>query len=299
MELSAFYEDCQKLPDNEKQWVDAFYNTVIDIFGEDNQVFENRDNVCKLFYGRSFTLSKAQYYRKRNLIRKLYDWLLAHRAVSEEFHKEVYNMQLYDVVSDTELYRYYFKNLDEVLDFVTLVGASSGMGTYDDLLNIKSIVILSWYQIDLAEMCELKKSALQSRTHSVLFNEKLIPLEVDHYRVLERFAALDIHKGFPTMKIQTYVGSPYLMRSARKGFLNMGNIQNAIQRFNYIAADYGKEISALNLRRNGVFYNVYSSTDEKTANALIQELTGCDTAFAFGYKEFYGRWKKLIIGTTN
>lgn len=298
MDLSTFYEDCQKLPDNEKQWVDVFYNMVLEIFGVDNQNFENRDNVCKLFYGRSFTLSKAQYYRKRNLIRRLYDWLLAHGAVSKEFHNEVYNMKLHDVVSDTELYRYYFKNLDEVLDFVTLVGASKGMGEVNDLLNVKSIVVLSWYQVDLAEICSLKKSALQSSTYSILVDDKRIHFEVDHYRVLERFAALDTHKGFPTTKTQFYVDSPYLMRSARKEMLNVDNIQNAIQRFNYVATGYGKEISALNLRRNGVFNKVYSSKDEKTANVLIQELTGCDTSFAFGYKEFYGRWKKLIMGQT-
>ncbi len=80
-----------------------------------------------------------------------------------------------------------------------------------------------------------------------------------------------------------------------QGLLNVGNIQNAIQRFNWVAAGYGKEISALNLRRNGVFNKAYSSKDEKTANALIQGLLGCDTAFAFGYNEFYKRWKTLIL----
>ena len=146
MNLSAFYDECQALPENERQWVDVFYKTVVDVFGEDNQSFEERDKVCQLFYGKSSSLSKAQYYRKRNLVRKLCDWLVTRGAMSEDFRKEVYGLQLQDVISNVELYHYYFKDLDEVLDFVTLVGSLKGMGDFDDMLNIKAAVILSWHQ---------------------------------------------------------------------------------------------------------------------------------------------------------
>ena len=73
-------------------------------------------------------------------------------------------------------------------------------------------------------------------------------------------------------------------------------MQKALGRFNLVAADYGKELSSLSLKRNGIFERVYNSGDEKTAGILIREITGCDTAFAFGYKEFYERWKQLIVG---
>ena len=118
MNLSAFYDECQKLPDNKRQWVDVFYKTVLDVFGEDHQSFEERDKVCQLFYGNSSSLSKAQYYRKRNLVRKLYDWLAEQGAVSQDFLKEVYGLQLQDVVSNTELYHYYLKQQLEVLEII-------------------------------------------------------------------------------------------------------------------------------------------------------------------------------------
>ena len=296
MNLSAFYDECQALPENERQWVDVFYKTVLDVFGDAHQSFEDRDKVCQLFYGNSSSLSKAQYYRKRNLVRKLYDWLAAQGAVSEDFRKEVYSLQLQDVVSNTELYHYYFKDLDEVLDFVTLVGAMKGMGEFEDMLNIKAIVILSWHQVDLIDLQALRKSDLQLNTHTVLVGKKQIQLATEHFDILKRFAELDVHKGFPSQKRQIYMSSPFLMRSAKQISLNPNNIQKAIQRFNSIAAEHGKELSILNLRRNGIFSKVYAAGDEKTANTLIQELTGCDTAFAFGYKEFYERWKRLIIG---
>lgn len=296
MNLSIFYDECQTLPDNERQWVDVFYRTVIDVFGEENQNFANLSKVCLLFYGKSSTLSKAQYYRKRNLIRKLYDWLVKQGAVSENFAQKVYDLKLQDVVSDGELYRYYFQDLDGALDFVRVVGQSEGLSEYDDLLNIKAIVILTWHQVDLSELQELHKSALQLETHTVLVGEKQIQLTIEHFNILKRFADLDVHRGFPSQKQQIYMSSPFLMRSAKQISLNPNNIQKAIQRFNSVAVEHGKELSILNLRRNGLFSQVYAAGDEKTANTLIQELTGCDTAFAFGYKEFYERWKRLITG---
>ena len=296
MNLSAFYDECQTLPENERQWVDAFYKTVLEVFGEDHQSFEERDKVCKLFYGNSSSLSKAQYYRKRNLVRRLCDWLVTQGAMSEDFRKEVYALQLQDVISNVELSHYYFKDLDEVLDFVTLVGLFKGMGELDDMLNIKTIVILSWYQVDLNEMQNLHKSALQLETNTVLVGEKKIQLTIKHFNILRRFAELDVHRGFPSQKQQIYLSSPFLLRSAKQMSLSPNNIQKAIQRFNSVAVEHGKELSILNLRRNGIFGQVYAAGDEKTANTLIQELTGCDTAFAFGYKEFYERWKRLITG---
>ena len=296
MDLSIFYDECQTLPDNERQWVDVFYRTVIDVFGEENQNFSNLSKACLLFYGKSSTLSKAQYYRKRNLIRKLYDWLVKQGAVSDDFAQKVYDLKLQDVVLDGELYRYYFQDLDSALDFIRVVGTSEGLSEYDDLLNIKTIVILTWHQVDLNELQELHKSALQLETHTVVVGEKQIQLAIEHFNILKRFAELEVHKGFPSQKQQVYLSSPFLMRSARQISLCPNNIQKAIQRFNSIAVEHGKELSILNLRRNGIFSQVYSAGDEKTANTLIQELIGCDTAFAFGYKEFYERWKRLITG---
>lgn len=296
MNFDLFYERCQQLPENDRRWAGVFFETVNETFDEDNKQFDNRGMICKLFYGKGKSVSKAQYYRKRKLVRMFYEWLYEQGLVSRDTLEEVCSLRLGDVVTDYELTHYYFKDLDGALDFVRTVGLSKGLGDYDDLLNIKSIVILSWYQIELSQLQELHKSALQPETHTVLVGEKQIQLTIEHFNILKRFAELDVHQGFPSQKQQVYMTSPFLMRSAKQISLNPNNIQKAIQRFNSIAVEHGKELSILNLRRNGIFSQVYASGDDKTANTLIQELTGCDTAFAFGYKEFYERWKRLITG---
>lgn len=296
MNFNSFYERCQQLPENDRRWADTFCATVSDVFGGDEPDFENISLICQLFYGKGKGVSKAQYYRKRKFVRLFYEWLHEQGLVSQDILEKVCSLRLGDVVTDYELTHYYFKNLDGALDFVHAVGVATGLGEYDDLLNIKAVVILSWYQVSLNELQELRKSALQLDTCTVLVGEKRIQLTLDHFNILKRFAELDVHRGFPSRKQQIYMSSPFLMRSARQVSLNPNNIQKAIQRFNSVAVKHGKELSVLNLRRNGIFSQVYAAGNEKTANTLIQELTGCDTAFAVGYKEFYEKWKQFIIG---
>lgn len=296
MNFESFYTLCQQLPEKDRQWVDVFYKTVIEVFDEEHPQFQNPDRICKLFYGKSASISKAQYYRKRNLVRMFYDWLYQQGAIDKQVVEDVYSLQLKDVVTDYELSHYYFKDLDDALGFVTKVGAVKGLNEPNDMLNFKVIVILTWYGAELQELLSIKKSNLDRVNCTVTVGDKVLHLTTEYMNILCRFADIDLHKGFPSQKQQIYVTSQYLMRSSKQSCMSPNNVQCAIRRFNTIAADYDHEISVLNLRKNGVFRRVYDSSDDKTVNTLIQEITGCDTAFAVGYKEFYERWKRYAIG---
>lgn len=296
MKLTAFYDECQQVPEKEKARTDFFYQTICDTFGEDCDNFESMDKVCRLFYGNAKALSRSQYYRKRKLIRKFYDWLVGQNAVHKDFVQRVYDLQLQDVVSNVELYRYFFKDLDEALDFVRLVGAGKGMGRDKDLLSVKTIVILSWYQVELLELQELHKSDLQPETNTVLVGDKTIQLTPEHFDILKKYAEAETYKSFPAQTPMVYISSPYLMRTNRRIQMNPVNLLKALERFNVVAEDYGRELSYFNLKRNGIFSRIYAAGDDKTANRLVRELTGCDTAFACGHKELYERWKQFIVG---
>lgn len=297
MDFSVFYAQCQSLPESERQWVDAFYNTVDEAFGEE-QDFENLHKVCRLFYGRETSkLSKAQYYRKRKLVIKLYDWLEEQGAVSHDFVRTIHDLKMKDVLSESELRLHYFKNLNEALNFITRVGMSKGLGEYDDLLFIKSIVILAWYQVSVTEMVGLHKSDLIQQTNEVVVGNKKIQIKNEYFAILRRFAELDMHKGFPSHKMQVYASSKFLMRTAKNSEVCPNNIAKTLSRFNAVAIDHGKELSILSLRRNGVFSQVYDSmSEDKSVGVLIKEICQCDTAFSYGYKEFYEKWKFVIVG---
>lgn len=298
MNLSLFYSECQSLPENERRWVDAFYKTVVDTFGEQDQSFSDLHKVCSLFYGNhSSKLCKAQYYRKRKLVLELYTWLAKKNEVSDDFLEQVRNLKLQDVVSNAELYLHYFKDLDAALNFITKVGMTKGLGDYDDLLPIKAITILTWHQVATSELLDMKKSDLKIQDNAVAIGDRVIQLDEKYFNILRRFSELDVHKGFPSQKMQVYVSSNFLMRSSKRINLCQNTLQKTLERFNTVAVEHGKELSLVSLRRNGVFSQAYASaSDDKTSNSIIQEILGCDTAFAYGYKELYERWKLAIAG---
>lgn len=299
MDYTNFYERCKQVPEKEIKFAETFCNLVEEIFAEENCSYLDIERISRLFYGHGSSLSKSQFYRQRKFILMFYGWLQEQGLVDQEGVDLVHSLKLGDVVLDYELNHYYFSSLDRALDFVRLIGAREGMGDYDDLLNIKTIVILTWHGVKLPELLEVKKGDLHPDVEAVTVGERTVKLQTEYFNILRRFSELDMHKGFPSQKKQVYVASTYLMRSAKQDCMSYNNAQKALQRFNAVAILYGKELSILNLRRNGIFVAAYQATDDKTVNTLIQELTACDTAFAFGYKEFYGRWKNLFFGGDN
>ena len=300
MNFEPFYMQCQQLPEKDEKCIDLLYKTISEVFGGDKPQFGSPDKICKLFYGKGRSVSKSQYYRKRKIIKLFYDWLYEQGAVDKETVRRVYDIQLDDVVTDYELSRYFFKDLNEVLEFIRMVGTSQGFDDPDDLLNIKAIVILLWYGVELSEIVGIKKSDLNRNDNTVKVGQKSFPIEPEHMSMLCRFSDIDIYKGFPSQKQQVYVSSPYLLRSAKQPLMIPNNVQCAFRRFNLVASQFGRELSVLNIRKNGVFWRVYTRDDNtKSINNIIIELTGCDTAFAFGYKKIYERWKCVKMGDDN
>ena len=84
MNFAPFYERCQQLPESDKRWADAFCETVNKIFDGDETQFTNHSLICRLFYGKGKSVSKAQYYRKRKLVRMFYEWLYEQGLVQKD-----------------------------------------------------------------------------------------------------------------------------------------------------------------------------------------------------------------------
>lgn len=293
MNFDLFYEQCLQNQINSAQ-LNTFFKTVLDEFDGKPAKFQDIDVACRLFYGKSENMSKATFYRNRVLVRALYDWLYEQGAVSEKMRQAVYALQLRDVISDHELSLHYFRNLDEALNFVEMIGVHQGLEGKDDMLNYKAMVVLAWHGIELQQSLSIRKADIYRESKSVVCCDKVFHFEEKYFNIICRFADIDVHKGFPSGKTQFYCDSPYLMRSAKQERMNMNSLKCALQRFNGISKSYNKALSILALRRNGIFSRIINSKDEKCVNALIREEIQCDTAFACGYKELYERWKQWM-----
>ena len=63
MNLEPFCELCKATQQKDQRWAEAFCATLDGVFDDDR--FMDMGKVCRLFYGKSRGLSKAQFYRKR------------------------------------------------------------------------------------------------------------------------------------------------------------------------------------------------------------------------------------------
>lgn len=295
MDYNLFLKRCEeKFPKEE------CLGMIVDVF---KKVFEdenycNDSKVRELFYAHG-KMSKPQFYRIKKYVKELYQWFFEQGAVTQSQIDFVKSVTIDDVVSQEEMSLYYFPNLDGALDFVTSVGAMNGLGDRNDMLMMKSIVVLSWYGVDVQQILSIRKSDLSYTTQTLFVDgDKAIKMEASHFDILYRFAMIDSHRGFPTGNMLVFQDSPYLMRTARSIQMNSNTVYQAIKRFNVVAsAMSGRKIGISALQTNGVFCKMLTGGQEsKDLTNTVQSATGCDRHEAFWYKAKYEKWKGVYYG---
>lgn len=290
MNLEPFFAKCEVLPEPDRRWAVAFCKTLDGVF--DDECFEDLARVSTLFYGNGNGLSKAQYYRKRKLVVDFYQWLLEQNVVDEAFVAKICSLKLDDIVTDKELTTYYFASLDAALSFITQIGIMHGLGRPRDLLTIKSIAILSWYQFAPSDMVKMLKSDIDAEARTIHTRDgDAIILPSKYIDILQMFAETDVHKGFPNQKIQIFQPSFFLFRSSRQPQMTTNNIDCYLKRFN--AETMGTQLLGLTaLRKNGTMERIHNMENSgQTINSIVQSLIGSDRAMAFGYARFYRAWR--------
>lgn len=294
MDYEPFLRRCEtKFP--KEECLDIIIKKIKEVFPNDD--FRNSSKACDLFYITS-KVSKAQFFRMKKYAKELYDWLYEQGAVDQNSCKYVASLTIDDVLSAGEIRRCYFSDLDEALGFVRSVGRQCGLNEEDDLLMIKSIVVLSWHGVERSEMVDIKKRDLIIESRSVLIDGKTpIVLQQKYFNILWRFATIDVHRGFPTGKRQTYADSVYLMRVSKTVQMDKDKVSQAIKRFNAIAIDrFGHQLSTRALQNNGVFCRMLEG-EKQDSHALImaaKDIIGCDRHAAFWYKIMYEKWKNIF-----
>ena len=293
MDYEPFLRRCEsKFP--KEECLDVIVRKIGEVFADDD--FRHNARACELFYITD-KISKAQFFRMKKYVKELYEWLLESGKVTESQVEYVAALTMEDVISGEEIKTCYFSDLDSALDFIAAVGRRCGLGDEDDLLMIKSIVILSWHGLGRSEIAEIRKSDLVRVNNSIVVkNREPMVLQIRYFNVLHRFSSIDEHRGFPNGKKQVYEDSPYLMRASRTVHMDKDKISQAVKRFNLVAADqFGHRISTKAIRNNGAFFRMLESAqDSRTITATAKAIVGCDRHAAFWYKVMYEKWKSIF-----
>lgn len=296
MKYQEFYDRCMQLPEREHGYVKMLFKTLDKYFDGGSPKFDDEKTIRKLFAGSGNSVGKQQYYRKRKYVRMFYDYLKDKGLVDERVVEYVYSLERSDLISNDELYGFYFESLDKVIEYISKIGDRFELYGKDDLLNIKAIAILSWNGVDVEPgMISMLKSDLH-RNKTLSVGDRVIQLDDESYEILRMYSEIDVHRGFPSGKLQYYLPSEYLFRSARITKAEPNNISKAIMRFNRESRRYGKELSLVCLKKNGLFKAIHDNRDGRSLNAMIIQYFGCDRPSAVSYKELYLKWEEYMFG---
>ena len=299
MDFEPFRIMCDSLPTQTRKCADGFCDSLPEVFPDD--VFMIPDRVYTLFCGHGFVVGRSHFYRRRKLTLLLYNWLLEQGLVDPRFVKWISSLTIENIIALREMDVMYYKDLDDALGYISWIGGFTGLGGYGDLLNLKSIVILTWYGVNTAEMLEIQKDDLDVGKRAVLIrgdHARAVVLPEKYFDMLRYYATEDLHRGFPSGKKQTYLPSPFLFRAEKIEKLGCENIHGLIARFNIEAKRFGRVIRLPQLRRNGIFASVLERDDgKKSVNVLIMEVSGCDKFLASELSRVYEYWKARYVDT--
>ena len=293
MNYSSFLHRCEKKFPNE-DCLSAIVARFQAVFSDGR--YEDDSRIRDLFYVGD-TVGKSQFYRMKNFVKEFYVWIYEQNCITADQVEAVNNISLEDIVAVEEVEKKYFRDLDDVLDFVGVVGGMYNLRDINDMLMIKSIVVLSWFGVEVSSMTNIRKIDVCYDTKTVIINERPhITIPDKYFDILHRQAVVDEYRGFPSGKKQVCIDSPYLMRTFRSAKMDRTMIAQAIRRFNSISSDlFDREISTTALKHNGVFERMRTLEDQRSAalTLALKEIAGKDRHAAFWYKTMYKKWREV------
>lgn len=296
MNYDAFFDYCDKItPENEKQYRDAFYNQVKEVFADNNLAFEDITNISRLFFTSRGPTSKAQFFRRKKFVVRLYDWLLENGHIDANTYEIAASVTIDDIIKEAEFSEYFFSSLDSALGYVRQVGNYKGFTGENDLLAIRSFVILAWNNVSVGEMSNLKSADFNIPGHSLAVGNRVIMLEPRYFKVLSEFSQLRSYRAFASGKTLFLRYSQYLFRTPHKEQSSESVITAQVRRFNDVAKSFGKTLDAGKLKLNGMFEKVKMMVDCGTKlSEAIKIVMECDKSGVYGYTPLYHKWETII-----
>ena len=271
---------------------EIFQETILELLKDYNflkvQIPDIFDNI---------SLSKARFYTARKQLILLYTWLYNDGFEVTEQISQLDKLRFNDVMTRSKITKSYFRNLDDVLDFVSRIGGKN------ELLQFKSIVILSWFGVTRDEMVEIRKSDLKTDGFRIVFPIRdPLTLPKKYFDIISKCANADVYQGLNTGRTYTCKQSVYLLRSYKLKKLQGRSISDLFLEFNRFISKNNIHIELNMTELNNNRYlcmiknNLDSLTEEGDSNSeslltrVITNSTGCDISRVYWYKDLYASW---------
>lgn len=293
MNLDKFNERCTDLSQNALAVLPGFEASIEQIFGEGVPQYNDHDAILSVF-DRKKTIGQAFFYSVKKLLKIYYECLAEEGLVTQETLDFIDGLKLQDL-NDEELIRSsYFVDLDECINFITMVGRGCGLRNQDCLLNIKTIAILSWFGISNQDMINILQDQVHVGHIELIHDgkEEYVYIPKQYCKILTEYAECTVETPLYG-KPARLKPSAYLLRTKKTEYMTETALRSVIKRFNKTAMQYGKLLSFISLRHNGLFVKLTGDSDEDIVKQIREELQ-CDRSFAFGIKNLYRKWLRYV-----
>lgn len=246
--------------------------------------FENGKQLFSLFRSSHRRIGRTRFFTTKKYLKLLYQWLHDCGYVTKEQVLFVDSITMSDVLGAEGFMSCYFKDLDDVLDYVGYVETAFGYGD-DAFLFLKSAIILTWYGVSISKLPSIKKSDIVLENPGVVTSDSFLGMEREHVLVLKRFSALEMYRGLPSYRSYTYRQSDYLFRTKNSESVTCFSIENQVRIFNKIAFELqGVKITLKAIQVNGVFFRYYDSELKQIPQK----------AESYWEKAPYQKWKEIF-----
>lgn len=274
------------------------WKDIVEDAGDINLVINNKTMIYAWINACAKRLSRTTFSRLKTFLKNMYSDYSETQQVKPETIQFIDGLSMTDVVGETELTRYHFANLDDIMHYIAYIGARVGLNYATDMLNLKAYVVLLWYGFTPKQAVEILKSDLDNVKNAVLLREydRLIVMEPRHYETIKLFAEIDVCRSFPNQKTQHLKMSKYLFRGERQETQSATRLSQVVMAFNEEAAKGGKLLSIHAIPRNALYVRLYKQPEipRRSLKSAIQADMGCDNIVANEYRQQYLRWLKIF-----
>lgn len=235
------------------------------------------------------------FYQIKTLVVDFYEWLVAEGVVGAPIVEYVRSLTIRDVsLNERTIRENYFADIDQVLDYINLVGSQYGVGGEQDLLQIKAVAILSWLCIPHRDIVSVRKDEVAPSTQYSIQNRVRygIALTPRCITLLKSAADASMYRTLGG-KTFAYCDSEYLIRAKGKPQIAVGNLNRIIAQVNDFGGDkFHKYLSINTLQKNALLYQMMQIYGTPSRHEIM-ELLQCNEAQATWWKSLFDVWYRV------
>lgn len=280
-----------------------------------NEIFSSKDLIELIFHP---TMSKSYdlntFNRTKNIVLKFIMHLYNNNLLDEKDAKIsfVNTIKYEDIMHLYNSSNVLYKDLESVIEeldkigiyhFTTLKETNPKVVDYipnEQLLHIKTIIILSWYGFIAKEMIEIEKSNVVNirDEYYIKHNKTKVAISQFAYNILQLYIKAKSHRTVPGYKLINYKDSSKLIRLKSKK-VTVPTLNNFIKVFNeYISTTpFDIRISLTTLKQCNIFNKIYQkvSTSKITPFQAAKLYNADDNQASIYYLvNKYKIWKSLF-----